>query len=145
MYNRRLKWETGGREEETQQSIIQTFLLTDKWKKITFANSYRHNACVKSVLCIVCAVLLWHIPDPFVILTRFGTMECTYKICMYVRIYLTTRNGDVRVKMRHSKSVILTSAMAVSLGNGGHFRRSFASFSAGAHFYCGIRVFLPQS
>jgi hypothetical protein len=42
--------------------------------------------------------------------------------------------------MRHSKSVILIPAMVVSLGNGGHFRRRFASSRAGAESSCAIGV-----
>jgi hypothetical protein len=56
-----------------------------------------------------------------------------------------TRIGAVQVKMCYSKSVILIPAMVVSLGNGGHSCKRFASSCAGAESSYAIRVvFLSQ-
>ena len=61
-------------------------------------------------------------------------------VCDYTRI------GAVQVKMRLSKSVILIPSMVVSVGNGGHFYKRFASSRAGAESSCATGdVFLVQS
>jgi hypothetical protein len=89
-------------------------------------------------------------------------MECTFKVCMYICMYVCmyvcvrqrerervcvcvcvcdyTGISAVQVKMRHSQSVILVPPMVFSIGNGGHFCKSFASSCAGAESNCAIRT-----